>query len=170
MIQLKPFEQSHFNALISWINNEELLLTIAGNYFNFPLTTDQLQQYINDDKSDSFSVVDTSTNTIVGHAEIVKSGNQFYKIDKLLIGDQSNRGKGIGKQVMRELLRYAFEKLDAATVELNVFDWNIAGIRCYEVVGFVLNPDKKQTFEVKVKTWQALNMTIEKNRWGKLHE
>ena len=168
MIQLKPFEQAQFNTLISWINNEELLLTIAGTYFNFPLTTDQLQQYVNDETSDSFSVVDAFTNTVIGHAEIVKSGNQLYKIDKLLIGDQSNRGKGIGKQVMRELLKYAFEKLDAATVELNVFDWNTAGIRCYEGVGFVLNPDKKQTFEVNGKTWQALNMRIEKDRWSEL--
>jgi RimJ/RimL family protein N-acetyltransferase len=69
---------------------------------------------------------------------------------------------------MGELLRYAFEKLDADVVELNVFDWNVAGIRCYEVVGFVLNPDKKQTLEVNGKIWQALNMTIEKNRWSKL--
>jgi RimJ/RimL family protein N-acetyltransferase len=167
MIRLTIFTQADFDRLISWIDSEELLITIAGTVFSFPVTTDQLQKYLDDEKSHSFNIVDTSGNNVIGHAEIVLSGGNMYKIDKLIIGDRSNRGKGIGQQVINELLDHAFTKLNAETVELNVFDWNIAAIRCYEKCGFIMNPDKQATFKSGDQTWMALNMTVEKESWLK---
>ena len=89
------------------------------------------------------------------------------KIDKLIIGDKSNRGKGTGQKVIEALLDYSFTKLDAQVVELNVFDWNTAGIRCYEKCGFQFNQDKQANFQVGDKAWLALNMTVEKSNWIK---
>ena len=132
MIILKPFQQSDFNEFISWIDSKELLVTIAGNVFTFPVTHAQLQKYLEEQKSIAFTITVEITNKPVGHAEIVLANNGTCKIDKVLIGEKSMRGKGIGEQVMRELVKYAFEKLPVHTVELNVFDWNNAGIRCYE--------------------------------------
>ena len=128
MIKLTPFTKADFDKFISWIDNEDLLITIAGTVFTFPVTNDQLQKYLDDETSHSFNIIDTSNDNVIGHAEIVLSGDNLYKIDKLIIGDKSNRGKGIGQQVIIALLDYAFTKLNAETVELNVFDWNIAGI------------------------------------------
>lgn len=165
MIALTPFRQADFAKFISWIDNKELLLTIAGTDFTFPLTSDQLQHYLDNKKSHSFNVIDTSRNVIIGHAEILLYNGNSCKIDKLIIGDKSNRGKGIGKEIMKELLRYAFEEIGVAIVELNVFDWNIGGIRCYESVGFKFNAEKRQVFEIDDNSWIALNMLVEKNDW-----
>jgi len=162
MITLEPFTEKDFNQLIAWVDSNELLITIAGSYFSYPLTIDQLHRYLLDEKSHSFNIVDTDINTIVGHAELVNMGNSIYKIDKLLIGDKQQRGKGIGEKVMQLLVQYAFKKLNAATVELNVFDWNTSAIRCYEKVGFKNNPAKSVTFKVGDKEWLALNMQINK--------
>ena len=170
MVKLTPFTQKEFDKLISWIDSEELLITIAGSLFSFPLTMDQLQKYLDDEKSHSFNIVDSSDDEVIGHAEIVMSGDNLYKIDKLIVGDRSNRGKGIGQQVINELLHYAFTKRNAGVVELNVFDWNIAGIKCYEKCGFILNPAKQATFKAGDKTWTALNMAVEKKSWlNKIH-
>lgn len=144
MIKLEPFSKSNFDNLISWIDNKELLLTIAGNVFSYPLTSEQLQTYLDDKNSHSFNIVDLSQNKIIGHAEIVLSSENIFKIDKLIIGDNSNRGKGIGQKVINELLNYSFTELNAKTVELNVFDWNIGGIKCYEKCGFVMNLKNKK--------------------------
>jgi RimJ/RimL family protein N-acetyltransferase len=162
MIQLRPFSASEFDLFISWITSKELLLTIAGNVLTYPLTHEQLQQYLDDPKSISFNIVDANSNKVIGHAELIPGENKMIKIDKLLIGDPSARGKGIGQQVIKELLRYAFDILKMDIVELNVFDWNIAGIRCYEKCGFVANPSKQQQFRVGDKIWIAFNMTKQK--------
>ena len=165
MIRLLPFHESDFDLFISWIDNEELLVTIAGTDLTFPLTNDQLRAYLKIENSHSFTIVDTTSNKKVGHAEIVLSGNGVFKIDKLLVGDRSLRGKGLGQEIIQELLQYAFTNLNASTVELNVFDWNVAGIRCYEKCGFTVNLDERKAFQTGNKTWTAINMTIEKLDW-----
>lgn len=162
MIKLEPFTERDFERLITWIDNKELLMTIAGPYFSFPLTEAQLQAYLNDAKSHSFNIVDVNENTVIGHAEIRESGDGVFKIDKLLIGDKASRGKGLCQPIMRLLANYAFTQLQATTVELNVFDWNAAAIKCYEKTGFVINADKTTSFPMDDKVWTALNMQMEK--------
>lgn len=162
MITLTPFTEKNFDQLIAWVDSNELLITIAGSYFSYPLTKEQLHRYLADNKSYSFNIVDTDTNKVVGHAELVSMGDNLFKIDKLLIGDKDQRGRGTGQKVMRLLVQYAFDKLNASTVELNVFDWNTSAIRCYEKAGFKINPAKSATFKVEDKEWLALNMQISK--------
>ena len=164
MIHLTSFTEKDFEILISWVDSKELLITIAGNYFYYPLTADQLRTYLNDEKSYSFNIIDTDENKTIGHAEICNMGNAVFKIDKLLIGDRSSRGKGLCQRIMQALLDHAFTQLHASTVELNVFDWNTAAIKCYEGTGFIMNPGKTSLFEVDDKKWTALNMFIEKRK------
>jgi len=161
MIKLEPFREKDFERFIAWVDNKELLMTIAGPYFSYPLTADQLQAYLNDAKSYAFNIVDSDENTIIGHAEIRESGNGIFKIDKLLIGDKASRGKGLCQPIMQLLTGHAFTQLQATTVELNVFDWNTAAIKCYERTGFVINANKTMSFPVGDKIWTVLNMGIE---------
>jgi RimJ/RimL family protein N-acetyltransferase len=167
MIKLEPFTPDDFGRLISWIDNKELLMKIAGPNFSFPLTVGQLQRYLNDKNSLAFNVVDVSNDDIIGHAEICLSDNGTCKLDKVLIGEKSNRGKGVGLQLINELVKYSFEKLDVREVELNVYDWNIAGIKCYEKAGFSFNYNKKMTITINNEVWTALNMTLDKEKWVK---
>lgn len=162
MIILVPFSEADFGDLISWIDSEELLVTIAGTDLCYPLTREQLQNYLALPNSNSFTIVDSNLNKKMGHAEIILSGANRYKIDKLIIGNKANRGKGIGEKVVNTLLNYAFEKLHAEVVELNVFDWNFPGIQCYKKCGFVMNENKKATFQVGNENWTALNMVLTK--------
>ena len=162
MIQLTPFTEKDFDPLIAWVDSSELLITIAGSYFSYPLTKEQLHTYLLDEKSHSFNIVDAISNNIVGHAELVNMGSGLYKIDKLLIGDKDQRGKGTGEKVIKLLVQYAFENLNALTVELNVFDWNVSAIRCYEKTGFKINTEKSATFKAGDKEWLAVNMQLSK--------
>ena len=167
MIALTSFNARDFEDFISWIDNEALLITIAGNVFSYPLTAEQLQNYAALENSHSFTIVDTERNKKIGHAELAQSGKDLYKIDKLIIGDKANRGKGIGEKVINELLHFSFNSLHASVVELNVFDWNTAGIQCYTKCGFIINEDKTADFKVGDKSWTALNMTINRDDWSK---
>lgn len=170
MIKLEPFKPSDFNLFISWIDSKELLLQIAGNYFSYPLTLAQLQNYLYDKNSFSFSIVEKSTNKVIGHSEIILLDNKVCKLDKILIGDEAYRGKGAGKKVVNELLAFSFENLSAEKAELYVYDWNMGAIKLYERVGFIINNDKQLLTDVDGKIWKALNMTIGKSEWLSLHQ
>jgi RimJ/RimL family protein N-acetyltransferase len=165
MIKLEQFKESDFDTLISWIDNKDLLVQIAGNVFSFPLTREQLRRYLRDEKSKAFNIVDTDLNTVIGHAEIYHLDQHTCKLDKLIIGDKSSRGKGHCQQVMKTLLDLSFAMADMKTVELNVYDWNTAAKRCYEKVGFMVNPEKNFLTRVNGNEWLALNMVIERDKW-----
>jgi RimJ/RimL family protein N-acetyltransferase len=165
MISLEPFTGSDFQRLINWIDSEELLMIIAGPMFSFPLTNEQLHQYLDDENSIAYNVVELPEGKVIGHAEIILSTDHSYKLDKIILGDKTVRRKGFGEQIVNELLTVSFFKLSATTVDLNVFDFNTGAIKCYEKVGFEINPDKKLSLSFHGKTWNAFNMVITKEKW-----
>lgn len=167
MIKLESFKPSDFTLLISWIESKDLLLQIAGTYFSYPLTVEQLQNYSDEKNTFAFSVVEATSNKIIGHAEIILLNDTVCKLDKVLIGDKDNRGKGVGQQVIRKLLTYSFEKLGSEKVELFVYDWNTGAIKSYEKAGFVINHNKRLLTNVEGSVWKALYMTIDKEKWLK---
>ena len=74
--------------------------------------------------------------------------------------------KDFGEYLVHELLAVLFfEIICKKTVELNVFDFNTGAIKCYEKVGFEINPDKKLSFSFYGKKWNTINMVISKESW-----
>ena len=59
-------------------------------------------------------------------------------------------------------VQYAFQITGATTVQLNVFNENIAAKQCYEKVGFVERNIDKDVFSYKDELWSRCNMIITK--------
>lgn len=165
MVTLEQFDENDFERLISWVDTEEMLVQFAGPLFSFPLTIEQLQEYKNDKNRHLFKVIEPDKH-VIGHAELFQSDDEkTVRICRVLIGDKTKRGQGIGQQIINELLNISFVKLDKENVELNVYDWNISAIKCYEKVGFAVNPNKTFESEVNGDVWTAINMAIDKEHW-----
>ncbi|HJY13747.1 MAG TPA: GNAT family protein, partial [Flavobacterium sp.] len=75
----------------------------------------------------AFRVANVSDGSTIGHCEIYFNQNSA-KLGRILIIDQNQRGKGIGKQMVILLLEYIFENRKEKNIELNVFDFNIGAI------------------------------------------
>jgi len=73
------------------------------------------------------------------------------------------KGKGICGMLMSLLLQYGFRELKLPMLELNVFDWNTAAIKCYEKAGLARNFNKTMEMEINGRTWIAFNMYIDKH-------
>ncbi|MGN7863350.1 GNAT family N-acetyltransferase [Chryseobacterium sp. 22458] len=161
MIELQPFTLDDAQVLISKIKDERMLLQFAGPMYHFPLTADQLKEDLHDPKRTLFKIVDQTDHTIIGHAQIFLKEEAFL-LGRILIWDENNRGKGYGKKVMKELLKYGFSHFDKKTAELNVYDWNTGAIECYKKVGFTIDPDIRKEAVIDQETWVSLNMKINK--------
>src|SRR3954447_11132106 len=112
MITLQPFTSNNFDTLISWIDSKETLMQFAGPDFIFPLTYDQLEKYLDNNCRVPFTVSDSSTNKVIGHAEIFLPDDNTAILCRILIGDKNNRGKGLGQQIVKQLLQIAFTKFN----------------------------------------------------------
>jgi RimJ/RimL family protein N-acetyltransferase len=164
MIRLEKFTSANYADLISWIDSEESLMQFGGPLFKFPLTNEQLDTSLSDPQRVAFCIVSNETNKSIGHCEIYLSG-ESARIGRILIGDIAYRGKGLCPQIVNLLLDNVFFKFNKPVAELNVFDWNKGAIKCYEKVGFAINPNKVLERKVKDQTWLALNMTIDRHSY-----
>lgn len=172
LLKLEPFSPNDFQQLIDWIPNSSFALQWGGPAFTYPLTIEQLEDYLKDSNEVNaskyvFKAVEQSTNNVIGHISIgnIDRINESARIGKVLIGSSNSRGKGYGTQIMLAALKFAFEELKLHKVTLGVFDFNTSAIKCYEKVGFkqegILRDARKNGDEY----WNLIEMGILENEW-----
>jgi RimJ/RimL family protein N-acetyltransferase len=96
---------------------------------------------------------------IVGHILL-----RFPSEDKSLIRfgfvivDDSKRGKGYGKQMLRLAVDYAQQILGANRISLGVFCDNLSAIECYKSVGFrIIGED---SYPIDGEEWKGFEMEL----------
>jgi RimJ/RimL family protein N-acetyltransferase len=164
MITLEPFKIEDCERLISWIKNEEDLIQFAGAIFSYPLTREQLYDYINSQKRQPLKIKLTDSGDIIGHCELNYS-NKVPRLSRILIGKEELRNKGLGKEVVNQMISLIFKSSEVNLIELIVFDWNLNAINCYKKAGFYINNDWEDIVIIKDKRWRALSMLLERKSW-----
>lgn len=159
MIRLEKFTSKDFDKFKTWADSEEELAQFAGTKFTYPIPEYQLNLYISDPNISPYKVVDSDASVVIGHGEIYMREDRIPKLCRIIIGKEY-RGKGIGGQVITELLKICFYQLKALRAELNVYDFNEHAIACYEKSGFVKNTINRKDIVVNGKTWTSINMYI----------
>lgn len=75
------------------------------------------------------------------------------------------RGHGYGTDAIRVLLAYAFEVVRLDKVYLGAYDFNEAGLRCYERIGFRYEGCLKQQIFYQGRYWDEWPMRILRCEW-----
>jgi RimJ/RimL family protein N-acetyltransferase len=173
MIKLEYFTKNDFQSLIDWIQDEELLLNWAGTQFRFPLNAEKLEWYIQDandlNKSDKliYKGVDTESGETVGHISlsVINRRNRSARITRVLVGQSTERGKGIGEQMMKALMKIGFEDLNLHRMSLGVYDYNEPAIKCYKKCGFNTDGVLRDIQRHGDEYWSLMEMSILENEW-----
>tara|TARA_R110002050_G_scaffold204327_1_gene339652 strand:- start:143207 stop:143713 length:507 start_codon:yes stop_codon:yes gene_type:complete len=162
---LEEFTIADFETFKSWITEERMLAQFAGPIFSFPIQDSELVAYLNRPEINPFKVVLRSIKKSIGHCEL-NFGHQVPRLSRILVGEKSMRGKGFGEQIVREMTRKLFQDSSVKVVDLNVFDFNSAAIRCYEKVGFSINPITTEPLRFEGETWTRLNMILTRRHFS----
>jgi len=84
-----------------------------------------------------FAIVRLEDNKLIGNCSIHDLDQQKQCAEVgLFIGDEENRSKGYGQDVLNLLLDYAFNYLNLNNIMLKVFSFNERAINCYKKAGF----------------------------------
>ncbi len=172
-IRLEPFTKGDFQQLIAWVNTEELLTNWAGSLFNFPLTEDSMNWYIEEtndfDNSDAFvfKAIDVNTNRTIGHISLgaISRKNRSGRISRVLIGENA-RGKGYCKAMVNALVEIGFTQLNLHKISLGVYDFNTSAIKCYKSCGFIVEGIQRDVLQYKQNVyWSLAEMSILEDEW-----
>ena len=138
MMTLRPFNINDAKTILSWCKDKYAFrLWSADRYKDYPAQSDDMmKQYEGDNMFPLTAVVGEE---IVGHILL-----RFPSEDKsvirfgFVIVDDSKRGKGYGKQMLRLAIDYAQQELGAQKITLGVFCDNLSALKCYHSVGLRL--------------------------------
>ena len=76
-----------------------------------------------------------------------------------VIVDDSKRGKGYGRQMLRLSIDYAQQELGAQKITLGVFCDNHSAVECYKSVGFRITGEDAYTIDGE--EWKGFEMKLE---------
>ena len=175
MIKLQPLEKQDFKRILEWNENQsaDYLAQWAGPLYNYPLNEEQLEDYftyhvaIDHPTIFVYKIILTEINEIIGTIELrqLDQENKVGKVCRFLIAQENMRGRGIGQKVLQEIVRLGFRDFGFDKIALNVFDFNVNAIQCYEKVGF----KKERLFENVRKgangDWNSYEMVVLKTDW-----
>jgi RimJ/RimL family protein N-acetyltransferase len=176
MIKLEPFTPADFPQLIDWISSEQLLAEWSGAMFSYPLTTRALDWYIegaNDFANPEvfiYKVVEAATGAAVGHISLggISESNRSGRITRVLVGPGSARGKGYCAAMLKAVLEVGFARLNLHRIELGVYSFNHAAIRCYQKCGFRTDGVLRDVSRHGDEYWSLVEMSMLEDEWRAL--
>lgn len=135
MITLEPFRESDWHYIQEWIRNDKELIIYGGALeFSFPITKEQVEEYLSGTNRIVFKVREDQQ--IIGMAEISNESKDVVKISRVLIGERKMRGKGLCLKLVEKLIEFITVYFIRRQVVLNVFNENQNAINCYLKAGF----------------------------------
>ncbi len=167
-ITLQPFTEKDFGNLISWIDNEKELIQFAGPIFKFPLTVEQLKNYLEEPNRHPFKIIIKNSNLAIGHCEAYTCNNSV-RLCRIIIGNKNYRGQGLGYTATKLLIKWSINNLKPSTINLNVYDFNTTAIKCYEKIGFKRTEETKTT-TLQNETWTSIKMILEPKKLIEIYE
>ncbi len=170
MVKLEHLERRDIEKIIEWNKDksEDFLLQWAGSQYKYPLTEEQIHQRLiagaNKEDSDTYiyKIISSESGEMLGTIELSKIDriNRTARVCRFLIGEEQQRGAGIGRAALEQAVKKGFTVFKAEKIYLGVFDFNTNAIKCYESVGFKKEKLTENARKAKNGFWNIYEMAI----------
>ena len=162
---LRDYKSEDAREIIKWIHSErELKLWSADRYNKYPITPDDINDFYSFAKSQSLfcPLILEDNGKVIGHI-ILRKKDPNKNIIRLgfVIVDSTIRGKGYGRKLLEESIKYAKEKYNPEKLSIGVFTINTSAYKCYENVGFKTVEVLKDAFHFYNESWDCAEMILE---------
>lgn len=161
----REYIESDAEIILTWIKNErEFRLWSADRYDSYPISAKQINDNYKSSKENSlfYPMTLEDNKKIVGHLILRNPSNEDSKVVRLgfIIVDVSLRGRGYGKKLINEAIKFAKGNLNATKITLGVFENNDAALRCYTSSGFKIVSREDNVFTFNDEKWNILEMEL----------
>ncbi len=142
LVRLRAYEKSDLDAVMKWVNDEEVTDLLGGEMLAYPLSSIAEAKFIeaagnSSDRQKNFAIETLAERRYIGAISfnVIDWRNRCAGLG-IVIGDKSIWGKGYGTDAMRVLMRLGFDKMNLHRLWLHVHDSNQRAIASYEKCGF----------------------------------
>ena len=144
MLRLRPYKPDDAETILKWIKDGDAFRKWSTDrYPHYPITADDMNHKYMDCNGDCmepdnfYPMTAFDETGIVGHL-ILRFTDEEKKVLRFgfVIVDDSKRGMGYGKGMLRLALQFAFDIFKADKVTLGVLENNPGAYYCYKAAGF----------------------------------
>jgi RimJ/RimL family protein N-acetyltransferase len=165
------------DVVSKWTHDLEYLRLLSADIAK-PLSPGQIKkQYeemdkeVEKQKAFNFAVRLKADDRLIGFARLYRiEWTHATSSVQIGLGDQNDRGQGYGTEVLRMLLRYAFDELNLYRLAATTVEYNTGAIRFFERAGFVVEVRRRQAVQRDGKRWDAVLLGLLRDEWKKLDE
>ena len=135
--RISPLKEENIENLRKWRNDKNLskFLRTVPDISN-EMEERWFHEYLNDKTICFFSITDRTTDHIVGSLALYDITGDTCDIGKIVIGDPSAHGKGIGYNSFLLAMSIGINELEIKKFRLDVHTENIAALSIYVKIGF----------------------------------
>ena len=168
-MRLRPYiPDTDFDILREWITDPRTHALWCANCFDYPLSGENFDETLR-----NIRVRNGDSPFVALEDDGRPAGFFCYSLHpvtddgmlKFVMIDPALRGRGLGKEMLRLALEYAFRISKAAAVHLRVFTENTRAVRCYESVGFTEEKTELCAFSYRDESWGRSSMVITNQRF-----
>ena len=155
---LRPFSITDAETILSWCRDKHAFRFWSANRYNdYPAQPEEMMEQYKDDNMYPLTAV--VGEEVIGHI-LLRFPSEDKSIIRLgfVIVDDSKRGKGYGKQMLRLAIYYAQQELGAQKITLGVFCDNLSAVECYKSVGFRITGE--DAYPIDGEEWKGFEMEL----------
>lgn len=163
-VALGPLRDAHIDMLTGWDNDYATVRNLGvlpGPQRLEPARTFWVDVMLADQANVLFAVYEIDSWRFIGIAGLMHVDHVNRTAELLVvIGPAERRGKGYGTEATRLVLDQAFIALGLHSVRLDVFEYNLAGVRAYEKAGFKTAGRHRKNKFMGGRLWDTILMDI----------
>jgi len=116
-------------------------------------------------KNEVHFAIDTREKIHIGSVGLHINRQDNFAVFGIMIGDKRCWSMGYGTEAMKLIVDYGFRRLKLHRIELEVYDYNIRGIKLYRRLGFKVEGEKRERVLWKGKYYNVLQMGVLRREW-----
>jgi RimJ/RimL family protein N-acetyltransferase len=162
-VALGPLSRAHLARFQVWMNDVATQGWAGYPARPEPLTDERMAQWYDQAATDQermfFTIYETGAWRAIGFC-VLRDIDPRHRTAEfgLTIGDRADRGKGYGTEAVKLLLDLAFTALGLNNVQLQVYEFNRAGLRSYQKAGFKEIGRRRRAHFMGGRFWDVIYM------------
>lgn len=163
-MELRKYIKSDADEIIKWIKDERALrLWSANRYGTYPIKAEDINNNYDECMAlgNFYPMTLVDKEKMIGHLILRNPDSNKYIVRLgFIIVNPDLRGKGYGKILIKEAIKYAKNTLNAKEINLGVFENNESAYHCYKSVGFIAIRIDKNVFTFEAESWNCVEMIL----------
>lgn len=172
-IYLSPRNSEDIEIFTKWLNDFQVTDGLGRS--GLMVTLNGEKEYLekihdNDNKNYYFVIVTLENDEMIGTISL-ENMNYINRSAELgiFIGDETYRGKGIGKEAIHLMLDYGFNYLNLNSIQLTVLTFNERAIACYKKCGFKEVGKLREAYYLNGKYYDKILMDILRSEFNETY-